>query len=140
MPWAVAAGTLFLGGLVAIGLWWNQQQALPPPVGTQPPAAPAPERSAELPPAPAGPAEAARPSAELEPDAGEDEEPTSAGMILHRPSGAPEPPISAPTRMPKRLRGRPAAAPERTSEAPAPARDRSSSKTRSGASVSVDDF
>jgi serine/threonine protein kinase len=142
MPWAVAAGTLFLGGLVAIGLWWNELQALPPPVNTRPPAAPAPatEPSAELSPTPAAPAEAARPSAELEPDAGEDEAPSSPGMILHRPGGALEPPISAPARILKRPRNRSASAPDRTSEAPAPARDRSSSKTRSGASVSVDDF
>jgi serine/threonine protein kinase len=142
MPGAVVAGTLFLGGLVAIGLWWNEQQALPPPVTTQPPAAPAPatEPSAELPSTPAAPAEAARPSAELEPDAGEDEAPSSPGMILHRPGRALEPPISAPARILKRTRNRPASAPERTSEAPAPARDRNSSKTRSGASVSVDDF
>jgi serine/threonine protein kinase len=143
LPWALMAGTLFLGGLAGVGLWWNAQQRLPPPVATPPPAAPehAPEHPTELTPAPpATPAEAARPSAELESDAGtgDDEGTHGAGLILHRPSGAPEPPVVAPARHVKRGRVRSAAAPERTPEAPAS--PRGSSKTRSGASVSVDDF
>jgi serine/threonine protein kinase len=142
MPWAVVMGLLFLGGLTAAGLWWNEQQTLPP-VSTQPPAAataPTQQPIVELTPTPATPAEAARPSAELESDAGEDEPQLPTGMILHRPSGGAEPPAAEPARFPKRVRVRPAAAPERAPEAPATSRERAGSKTRSGASVSVDDF
>ena len=140
-PWAVVVGTMFLVGLVGVGLWWNEQQTLPPDVRTPPAAvAPAPSPSTDLPPAPPAPAEAARPSAESEPDAGEEEEPQGTGTILHRPSSAPEPAATtAPVRAPKRARNRATAAPDRTSEAPETARERGS-KTRSGASVSVDDF
>jgi eukaryotic-like serine/threonine-protein kinase len=141
LPWAVVLGTLFLGGLVAVGLWWNEHQALPP-VSTQAPAAPASAQEPTTEPTPtlATPAEAARPSAELEPDGGDEEELHGTGMILHRPSGAAEPQIVEPTRVPKRVRMRTGAALERSSEPPAAARERGGSKTRSGASVSVDDF
>lgn len=146
MRWTLALGTLMVGGLAALGLWWNEHQPVAPaPAHTAPPAgpapAPAPEPVVDLPPTPATPAEAARPSAEPEADAGagEDARPNTS-VVLHRPNAGPEPAVAEPARTPRRSRARPPAAPTRPAETPSRTPERSSAKTRSGASVSVDDF
>jgi hypothetical protein len=138
----MAAGTLFLAGLVALGLWRNEHQALPAPVVTtqlpDAPPAPASSPAPEVAPASPLPAEAARPSTDVSADAGEEDSPRSPGLILHRPSGLQE---DAPPQAPRKrsVHRRSPGASEQTARPPASTNDRGS-KTRSGASVSVDDF
>jgi len=145
MVWAaVAAGTLFLGGLVVYGVWSNGQQpaAPPPPVAiheqepspTLPPAASTSADETVQAGSAAVPANAQRPSA-ADDAAGNDAPLEGTGTVFHQP-GSPDRPLSGKSSPNKRTGHR------RSGDKPAPSAEETARKlrARSGASVSVDDF
>ena len=140
----IVGGAVFLGGLVAFGVWSNGQTKAPPapPQAAQnvpslaAPAAQAFDEPAELV-APPMPADAPRPSGSaLETDNAEP--PSSTGLILHRPGGGggERKPAADPSPARRSVPRRAASKGEPTSAEDAARK----LKARSGASVSVDDF